>query len=63
MDWIQRIRPWVSGIKTIFGIPDYARYLQHHREKHPDQPVMSEKEFYLYALKERYENGKVNRCC
>ncbi|GIM48255.1 hypothetical protein DNHGIG_38040 [Collibacillus ludicampi] len=58
--WMSKAR---SGIKTIFGMPDYERYLQHHKETHPDQPVLSEKEFYMRALKDRYESGGVTRCC
>jgi len=58
--WLKQLR---SNIKTIFGLPNYERYLDHHRRKHPNEPVMSEKEFYLHALKERYESGKINRCC
>ncbi|MFS0781299.1 YbdD/YjiX family protein [Bacillus sp. 1P06AnD] len=51
------------SIKVIFGLPNYELYLNHQKRKHPNKSVMSEKEYYLYALKERYESGKVNRCC
>lgn len=44
-------------------MPNYELYLKHHAEHHPDEPVMSEKEYYMYALKNRYASGKVNRCC
>ncbi|WP_382285912.1 YbdD/YjiX family protein [Heyndrickxia sporothermodurans] len=50
-------------IKTIFGLPNYQNYVAHRKRKHPNEPIMSEKEYYMYALKERYESGKVNRCC
>ena len=46
-----------------FGLPNYEKYVDHHKRKHPNEPIMSEKEYYVYALKERYESGKVNRCC
>lgn len=49
--------------KTIVGMPSYERYLEHHRQHHPDEAPMSEGEYYLYALKARYADGKVNRCC
>ena len=58
--WIQQTR---SNIKTIFGIPDYQKYLEHHRIAHPDKPPMTEKEFYMHALNHRYNSGSVNRCC
>lgn len=60
MGWIGKAR---SNVKTIFGMPDYGKYLEHHQSTHPDQPPMSEKEFYMYALKNRYDSGSVNRCC
>ena len=52
-----------SAIKTIFSMPDYQKYLQHHAIAHPGQKPMTEEEYYLYALKNRYESGSVNRCC
>jgi uncharacterized short protein YbdD (DUF466 family) len=52
-----------TDIKTIFGMPNYERYLEHHRQAHPGEPVLSEREYYIRCLKERYESGKVTRCC
>jgi len=52
-----------TTIKIIINIPDYARYVQHQQEHHPGDPFMTEKEFYMCSLHERYESGKVNRCC
>lgn len=57
------VRQANATIKVIFSVPDYDKYLRHHRESHPDQSPMTEKEFYMHCLKERYESGKVNRCC
>ncbi|MBS4171846.1 YbdD/YjiX family protein [Bacillus sp. FJAT-49736] len=51
------------NIKIIFGLPNYDQYVAHRKRKHPNEPIMSEKEYYMYALKEKYESGKVNRCC
>ncbi|MCL6517863.1 YbdD/YjiX family protein [Alicyclobacillus sp.] len=51
------------NIKTIFGMPDYERYLEHHRQAHPDQTPLSEREYYKRYLKDRYDSGQVNRCC
>lgn len=58
--WLNQVR---CNVKTIFGLPNYEKYVDHHKRKHPNEPIMSEKEYYVYALKERYESGKVNRCC
>ncbi|MBP1967405.1 CstA-like transporter-associated (seleno)protein [Paenibacillus aceris] len=52
-----------ATIKVIFNIPDYARYLKHQQEHHPEDPILTEKEFYMQSLHERYESGKINRCC
>jgi uncharacterized short protein YbdD (DUF466 family) len=52
-----------ATVNVIFSIPDYERYLQHQREHHPEAQPLTEKEFYLACLKDRYESGKVNRCC
>lgn len=52
-----------TTIKVIFNIPDYAKYVKHQLEHHPGEPVLSEKEFYMCSLHERYESGKINRCC
>jgi uncharacterized short protein YbdD (DUF466 family) len=57
------LRKASSSVKTMFGIPDYEKYLEHHRIAHPDQEPMTEKEFYLQRLKDRYESGGTTRCC
>lgn len=59
------LRQTKSNIKTIFGMPDYDRYLAHWFVNHavPGEFPMSEKEYYMYALSDRYEKGGVTRCC
>jgi uncharacterized short protein YbdD (DUF466 family) len=52
-----------STVKTMFGMPDYEKYLEHHRANHPDQEPLSEKDFYVQRLKERYESSGATRCC
>ncbi|MBE3595349.1 MAG: YbdD/YjiX family protein [Candidatus Carbobacillus altaicus] len=49
--------------KTIFGMPNYEQYLKHHAEHHPEEKPMTASEYYVYALNERYNSGKINRCC
>ncbi len=46
-------------------MPDYDRYLEHWYKTHgaPGIFPMTEKEFYLFALKNKYESGEMNRCC
>jgi uncharacterized short protein YbdD (DUF466 family) len=43
-------------------MPDYASYLEHAREQHPDCPLLSEREFYDQYLTARYSGGG-SRCC
>ncbi|AUM66627.1 YbdD/YjiX family protein [Brevibacillus sp. 7WMA2] len=63
--WKRRLKKVRSIIKTIFGMPDYDRYLEHWYTTHgaPGIFPMTEKEFYLFALKNKYESGEMNRCC
>jgi uncharacterized short protein YbdD (DUF466 family) len=59
----ESFRKMRSNVKIIFGLPNYENYVEHCKRKHPNKSIMSEKEYYIFALKERYESGKVNRCC
>jgi uncharacterized short protein YbdD (DUF466 family) len=65
--------PAKSSLKTILsriketsrlmiGIPDYDRYVEHVSTKHPDQPIMSYREFLDNRQQARYGAG-MKRCC
>ncbi|HXA36292.1 MAG TPA: YbdD/YjiX family protein [Steroidobacteraceae bacterium] len=56
---LQRIR---QACRQIFGIPDYERYAAHMQARHPDQPLMSEREFHAMAIDRKY-GGSGPRCC
>ena len=43
-------------------MPDYEAYRAHLRERHPDRPVPSEREFYQEFVTARYAGG-TSRCC
>jgi uncharacterized short protein YbdD (DUF466 family) len=49
-------------VRTIIGVPDYARYLAHQRAKHPDTTPLSRQEFARERERARYE-GTGSRCC
>ena len=51
-----------STLKQVAGMPDYARYLEHAREEHPDCPLLSEREYYDRFIEGRYAGGGL-RCC
>lgn len=50
-------------VRVILGAPDYQAYLERFVPT-PVHPVaLSEQEFYLQRLADRYESGQINRCC
>lgn len=53
-----------QSFRLMVGIPDYATYLGHMQEHHPDLEPMDEKTFFRYCIEARYpSNGsKMNRC-
>lgn len=53
---------FLTLLKRIAGMPDYAGYLEHQRRCHPEEPPLSEREFYDRYLRSRYE-GADSRCC
>jgi uncharacterized short protein YbdD (DUF466 family) len=52
----------VQTARLMVGLPDYARYAAHVREKHPDREPMSEAEFFRACQQSRYGGGQ-GRCC
>ncbi len=57
-----RMRALRRGWLQVFGIPDYERYLDHHAAHHPDEPVLSRREFFAKAIDRKYcRSGP--RCC
>ena len=51
-----------QACRQMFGIPDFDRYLAHMRSRHPDAPVLSEREFHAMAIDRRYGAARP-RCC
>jgi uncharacterized short protein YbdD (DUF466 family) len=46
----------------LFGIPDYERYVEHMALHHPDEPLLSRRDFCARAIERKYDrNGP--RCC
>lgn len=46
----------------VFGIPDYERYAAHMALHHPDDPVLSQRDFYAWSIDRKYcRSGP--RCC
>jgi len=60
--WHAHLSALIAGCRQVFGIPDYNRYLAHHAERHPDQPVLTRRDFFAQSIDRRYgRNGP--RCC
>ena len=51
-----------STLKQLTGMPDYAGYLAHMAERHPECRPVSEREFFDQYVNARYGNG-ASRCC
>jgi uncharacterized short protein YbdD (DUF466 family) len=51
-----------QAIRLIIGAPDYAAYLRHVREAHPERTPLSEPEFQQDRLTARYSRPG-SRCC
>jgi uncharacterized short protein YbdD (DUF466 family) len=48
--------------RELAGETAYDRYAAHRRRAHPDEPVMSEREFWRWRMDERTRNPGA-RCC
>jgi uncharacterized short protein YbdD (DUF466 family) len=42
----------------MVGIPDYDRYVEHMRARHPERRTMTPEEFFRDRQTSRYANGK-----
>ncbi|HEY5863324.1 MAG TPA: YbdD/YjiX family protein [Casimicrobiaceae bacterium] len=58
-DWRARVR---RAYLQVFGIPDYARYLDHMGAHHPGAPVLCERAFHAQAIDRKYSKRGA-RCC
>jgi uncharacterized short protein YbdD (DUF466 family) len=54
----------VRAARLMVGIPDYETYVAH-REKNPDEPIMTFEEFFRDRQEARYAVGKgrFRGCC
>lgn len=53
-----------QSMRLMVGVPEYSTYVDHMKNAHPDQPIMSCAEFYRDRQEARYgAKGRLNRCC
>jgi uncharacterized short protein YbdD (DUF466 family) len=50
------------AVRSVIGVPDYARYLAHLQARHPDAKPLSREEFARERERARYA-GTGSRCC
>jgi len=51
-----------AGLRQVFGIPDYDRYLAHMMAHHPDEPVLTRRDFFARSIDRKYSRSGP-RCC
>ena len=62
-EWLRSL--WIGARETarrMIGVPDYAAYLRHAREHHPDDAPLDYASFFARAQQARYR-GTGGRCC
>ena len=62
MDLGERLDRCLTIVRTIIGVPDYERYLEHMRTHHPDAVPLNRDEFLRSRLEDRYSRPG-SRCC
>lgn len=53
---------WAAALRAVAGAPDYGRYVRHMRSAHPGDGVMTETEFNVAQMGDRYDRVG-SRCC
>jgi uncharacterized short protein YbdD (DUF466 family) len=51
-----------EGGALMVGVPDYDRYLQHMRDKHPELPPLSREAFVRGRMLARYGGKGTGKC-
>lgn len=57
--WLAR---WLTVVRRVAGMPDYAAYLEHRRRHHPNDALPTEREYYAEYVAARYGDSPT-RCC
>ena len=58
----QRLAEIARVVRTILGVPDYDRYVEHMRSHHPAEQPLSRDEFLRQRQEDRYSRPG-SRCC
>ncbi|MBV9489000.1 MAG: YbdD/YjiX family protein [Verrucomicrobia bacterium] len=51
--------------RLMVGVPDYDNYVEHRKTFHPNEPIMTYREFFWERQNARYGcgNGRFKGCC
>lgn len=52
-------------ISLLVGVPSYEKYVAHMKQHHPNEHILSQKQFFAEAQEARFnaKGGKISRCC
>ncbi len=59
---LSSFRRGAAIVRRIIGVPDYDTYLAHMSANHPDTAPLSQKEFEVTRMNDRYSKPG-SRCC
>lgn len=62
MGFRDRAHAVFAGLRQVFGIPDYERYLAHMAAHHSDDPVLTRRDFFARSIDRKYSRSGP-RCC
>ena len=54
---ITLVKRMQQSFRLMVGVPDYATYVSHMQEQHPDLEPMDEKTFFRYCVDARYPSN------
>ena len=56
------LRRVARTVRTVIGAPDYERYVEHMRERHPNEKPLTREDFASQRMQDRYAKAG-SRCC
>lgn len=51
-----------EAARLMVGVQDYARYVQHMREHHPELPVLDERAYFALMQQKRFGGSRIGKC-
>ncbi|MCC6915736.1 YbdD/YjiX family protein [Nitrosomonas sp.] len=55
---------FAQSLRLMIGVPEYSAYVEHMKNAHHGQAIMSREAFFRERMEARYGGkGRMNRCC